>query len=213
MTRKDQCKYVKRSSKKPLVDLLAQEVAPNQYTSIPATGQALDLNLMREEACGAPITPNSTCAGSPCDSQFLESAGNNPPLFDGYTPHVSGPVSESAAPISDIASIRDRWLYPYLDDSPARYAVMAHSMTFLCRVFRTYPRMTSRRNQLPPFMHPAQISKNVPLPLANCFTLSRMWEGRSVISDGDLMEATVGRELDRLFTEVVPFSSECVEIP
>lgn len=96
--------------------------------------------------------------------------------------------------------VRDRWLYPYLDHSPARYAVMQHSMMFLCRAFRTYPRMMSRKGNVLPFMHPAQVSGPLPLPLANCFTLSRMWEGRN--GDGGLMEEIVCRELNKLFNEV-----------
>jgi hypothetical protein len=109
----------------------------------------------------------------------------------------------------NIAPIRNRWLYPYVENSPIRHAVQEQSMTFLCRIFRTYPRMMARRGQkLPPFIHTAQVSCGlVPLPLTNCFVLSRMWEGRTMADGGgELIEATIRQEVARLLNEVYAFS-------
>ncbi len=135
---------------------------------------------------------------TPASTGYCERVHKTHPAIS--QPSAVEPTSIYSPPSNGIGPMRDRWLYPYLDQSPARYAVMQHSMMFLCRVFRTYPKMMSRKENLPPFIHPAQISEALPLPLANCFTLSRMWEGR----DGSrgLMEDTVGRELNKLFNEV-----------
>jgi hypothetical protein len=80
-----------------------------------------------------------------------------------------------------IASMRERWMYPYISGVPAKIQALHQNITFLCRVFRTYPRMISRTEHLPPFMHEAQITGgNVPLPLANCFSLSRISVSKTI---------------------------------
>lgn len=41
--------------------------------------------------------------------------------------------STAAPPSNNITQIRDRWLYPYIEKSPEKHAVMKQSMSFLCR--------------------------------------------------------------------------------
>ena len=45
------------------------------------------------------------------------------------------------------------------------------------RILCVYPKMLVQKDQLPPVIHPWQTSaKPVPLPLANCIALVRMWQ-------------------------------------
>jgi len=53
----------------------------------------------------------------------------------------------------------------------------------------------------PPFIHPLQIERGtVPLALANCYSLVRMWELRADGSEA-IVTATVQREMERLLEE------------
>jgi hypothetical protein len=75
-------------------------------------------------------------------------------------------------------------------------------MQLLCGVLKTYPRMMSHREQLPPMIHHSQVSTHgTPLPLVNCFSLMRMWEGR-LNGDEMIVEETIQREMTRLFHKV-----------
>jgi hypothetical protein len=154
-----------------------------------------------------PVTPNSECSGS---TRYASGSIQRRDQIQTYgaSPNTNKVIdsseesSEVITPENDIAQIRERWLYPFVDQSPARYAVMYHSMCYICRIFRTYPRMMARNNQLPPIIHPSQLTTGtIPLPLANCFTLTRMWEGGAK-GTGDLVQETISREMTRLFNEV-----------
>lgn len=131
---------------------------------------------------------------------------NTPPELPSAAsvPHTPGSSPVPQVQPDDAAAAQDRWLYPYIGHPPARYSVMKQSMSYLCRIFRTYPKIMARREQLPPFIHPAQLAGgNIPLPLANCFALSRMWGGRKEEDqDGDIIKNTIQHEMKRLFSEV-----------
>jgi hypothetical protein len=76
--------------------------------------------------------------------------------------------------------------------------------SYLSRILRTYPRMMSRREQLPPFIHETQTSsENITAPLAYCFALARMWEssGKGVIGK-DIIESSIRQEMDNQFNKV-----------
>lgn len=127
----------------------------------------------------------------------------SPCTFESFSRHIETSFKATVPLSNNTDTIRDRWLYPYVEDSPAKFAMLEHSMEYLCRVLRTYPKMMSRREQLPPFIHPLQVSgDDLSLPLANCFTLSKMWEG-SAEPAGALVEQTIKREMERLFNEVL----------
>jgi hypothetical protein len=55
-------------------------------------------------------------------------------------------------------------------------ALLNHSMEFIFRVLRSWPRMLAEEFQTPPLIHHTHIadSKRLPTPLANCFTLVKM---------------------------------------
>ncbi|EXJ59504.1 uncharacterized protein A1O5_12129 [Cladophialophora psammophila CBS 110553] len=71
--------------------------------------------------------------------------------------------------------IRARWLeslLPSMDQRPKPFH--ASTMAFVTRVFKSYPRMFLTEN-LPPFIHWAQMAYRVAEPLANCMNIARMW--------------------------------------
>ncbi|KAL2813047.1 hypothetical protein BDW59DRAFT_35202 [Aspergillus cavernicola] len=64
-------------------------------------------------------------------------------------------------------------------ESPAA-ALATHSMEFIFRVLRSWPRMLAEDFQTPPIIHHTQIADSMALPqtLANCITLVKMWHGQ-----------------------------------
>lgn len=105
--------------------------------------------------------------------------------------------------ITDSASIRNRWLQSFLPSSSQRAKVLQpHTVQYLSCVFRSYSRQLLRPGCYPPFIHPLQmVDGKIPLPLANCFSLIRMWVTREPGSD-ILIAETVKNEMQRLFDEV-----------
>lgn len=112
-------------------------------------------------------------------------------------------MSTDEEAIEDLMSpIRDRWLYPVFSTQPTTCDPEKSTVQFYGQILRTYPQMMVSKDQLPPIIHPWQLStKPVPLPLANCFSLVRLWEGRAD-GAGQLIDETVGREMKRLLNEV-----------
>lgn len=147
-------------------------------------------------------TPLSTdalsCASATLSNRTIETeATSNQSPKDLGSPEQTGQL----VPNEDFNVIRDRWLYPYIEPSPLSYALREQSMFYLCRVFRTYPRMMARRERLPPMIHPTQASQDMPLPLKNCLSITRMWEGGAEEASS-LVQGTIEREMERLFAEV-----------
>ncbi|KAK2760402.1 hypothetical protein FQN54_002472 [Arachnomyces sp. PD_36] len=90
--------------------------------------------------------------------------------------------SGSHLPGDDSSRIMESILNQYPLDQPTespKVALAKHSMELIFRVMRTWPRMLAEEFQLPPLIHPTQRSaKELPLPLANCITLTKMWGGQ-----------------------------------
>jgi hypothetical protein len=82
-------------------------------------------------------------------------------------------------------------------------ALLHHSMEFIFRVLRSWPRMLAEEFQTPPLIHHTQIadSKRLPKPLANCFTLVKMWHGRCQGSD-EMVHRLIENEVNTLLTKV-----------
>lgn len=74
---------------------------------------------------------------------------------------------------------------------------------FVIRVLKSWPRIMAmhQTDGLPPIIHKIQFEHGTPRPLANCFTLAKMWAGHADGS-GDLVMHTVLKELRRLIDEV-----------
>ncbi|OJD19531.1 hypothetical protein AJ78_00502 [Emergomyces pasteurianus Ep9510] len=75
-----------------------------------------------------------------------------------------------------------------------------HSMEVILRVTRTWPRMMAKGNQLPPIIHPSQLSNgNIATPLANCFAISKMWDGQRR-GGINLVQQTVKKEIQAIIS-------------
>lgn len=184
-----------------------QQTWDGQITSmdyLPPNGQGMpDQNVpVASENSSNHSTPLSTnapsCASTKLSNRTIDTAAtsNQSPKDSDYHEQTGQLV-----PDADFSLIRDRWLYPYIEPSPLSYALREQSMFYLCRVFRTYPRMMARRERLPPMIHPMQASQEMPLPLKNCFSITRMWEGGAEEASS-LVQGTIEREMERLFAEV-----------
>ncbi|PGH09148.1 hypothetical protein GX51_00902 [Blastomyces parvus] len=78
------------------------------------------------------------------------------------------------------------------------YSLTHHTMQMLFRIAKTWPRMMARGIQLPPIIHPKQVSDgNMPLPLANCFALVKMWHGQPH-GGASIVQQTVKREMQMI---------------
>jgi hypothetical protein len=112
---------------------------------------------------------------------------------------TSHPTAATTPPID---SISDQWvmsLLPSIDTTPT---LAKHSMEVLLRVIGTWPHMMAKEFQLPPIIHASQVSrKSRPLPLANCFTLVKMWHGQCH-GTSTIVQDTVVKEMKTLFENV-----------
>ncbi|KAJ5772652.1 hypothetical protein N7520_003181 [Penicillium odoratum] len=90
-------------------------------------------------------------------------------------------------------------------ESPSQTDAVAlsnHSMELIFRVLRSWPRMLAEEFQLPPLFHSTHIAQRntLPLPLANCITLTKMWHGRCGGAD-EIVRKTIIKELDSIATQ------------
>lgn len=171
---------------------------------LPPNGQGVsDQNApVASEHSSNHSTPRST-ASTGCLSATLSSRTIDTAATSNHSPKDSNypEQTDQLVPDEDFNVIRDRWLYPYIEPSPLSYALREQSMFYLCRVFRTFPRMMARRERLPPMIHPMQATQEMKLPLKNCFSITRMWEGGAEEASS-LVQGTIEREMERLFAEV-----------
>ncbi|KAL2840550.1 hypothetical protein BJY01DRAFT_17217 [Aspergillus pseudoustus] len=81
-------------------------------------------------------------------------------------------------------------------------ALLNHSMEFIFRVLRSWPRMLAEEFQTPPLIHHTHIadSKRLSMQLANCFTLVKMWHGRCQGSD-EMVHRLIQNEVNTLLTK------------
>ncbi|KAK2740498.1 hypothetical protein FQN55_008841 [Onygenales sp. PD_40] len=83
--------------------------------------------------------------------------------------------------------------------------LVLHSMELILRVTRTWPRKMARGTQLPPFIHSTQmLGDNIPTPLANCFTLVKMWDGQCRGGNSIVLQ-TVKKETQNLLSTYQTF--------
>ncbi|KAF2808058.1 uncharacterized protein BDZ99DRAFT_391543 [Mytilinidion resinicola] len=103
---------------------------------------------------------------------------------------------------------------PFLEQLDSTPPLARHSMEVLLRVMKTWPKMLAKEFQPPPLLHtsqmyhiltnqnprilPEQSAHPVPQPLANCFTISKMWAGQCEGASGIVTE-TVTKEMESLF--------------
>jgi hypothetical protein len=115
-------------------------------------------------------------------------------------------------PNPNAENIRHRWLKPYIvtpaghDETPKVYH--PSTIQYISQTLSTYPRHMLSDEEVPPVIHSAQIrGENIPVALANCYSLVRMWE-RIVPGSEGLVVNTLAKEMNRL-AEEVPHHSNC----
>lgn len=103
----------------------------------------------------------------------------------------------------DAIKIRNRWLGDFIPSFGQRAKNHPPSITlFISRVLKTYSTILLTEGHLPPFIHPAQLSgPDVPTPLANCFSLIRLWDGQ-VRGSENMVREIIRNEMNRLYEEV-----------
>ncbi|KAH6635763.1 hypothetical protein F5144DRAFT_155445 [Chaetomium tenue] len=94
-------------------------------------------------------------------------------------------------------------------NTPNNDLVVRHTMHFVIRVLKTWPRMMAAHHtaQLPPPIHRLQLVDGVPTPLANCYALVKMW---SEHTDGsrELVKNTILHEIERLLGEYTTYNED-----
>ncbi|GAD91571.1 hypothetical protein CNBE1820 [Paecilomyces variotii No. 5] len=110
--------------------------------------------------------------------------------------------------IADSTQIRNRWLETFLpSDNQIPKTFLPYTVQFLSCVLGSYPKYMLRDACVPPIIHGLQVDTNeLPLALANCYSLVRMWETRAAGSEA-IVTSTVQREMERLIEEV--FVTKC----
>jgi hypothetical protein len=142
------------------------------------------------------------------------------PPGDDTSEAVTSPVAEPDAEINEprhspdfalqgiasrlvISDHRRQVLLGNAPNTPRSDVVVKHTMHFVIRVLKSWPRLMAAHDtaQLPPIIHRLQLSDGIPTPLANCYTLVKMWAGHA---DGSrsLVRNTILQEVRRLLDEV-----------
>jgi hypothetical protein len=150
--------------------------------------RGLDCHYLTSDPSSVPTTiPASVCDPSETENSSLYAA----------------PASIESPSTAESIRIGSRWLdalIPPTGHTPKNLTVP--TVHYMSRVLKSYPKITARKEpQLPPIIHPRQSAVPQP-PLANCRSLLRMWEAKAPGSESMVRE-TVGREMSRLFVEVM----------
>lgn len=111
-----------------------------------------------------------------------------------------------ASGIDNLQTLEEIMLPFSPQQSPAENVPLAltkHSMELIFRVLRTWPKMLAEEFQAPPLFHATQLTPGMklPLPLATCITLTKMWNGTCEGAE-DLVRKTILRELGNLVDRV-----------
>lgn len=94
-----------------------------------------------------------------------------------------------------------------LGSAPATYsdsgAVAQHMVSFVVRTLKSWLLLMGSYHTalLPPMIHRVQLEDGLPAPLANCYTLIKMWNGHNEQSRS-LVRSSILLEVQRLLTEV-----------
>lgn len=145
-------------------------------------------------------------------------AGSPSSLFSIAAPAPDGAPEAVTSPARDLVSgtleagepelvISDQRRQALLWTAPKTLitgAAPQHAMHFVIRVLKSWPRMMATHDPgliLPPVIHRAQLEYGMPKPLANCYTLVKMWAGQAVGSR-ELVQTTILLEVRRLLSDV-----------
>jgi hypothetical protein len=108
-------------------------------------------------------------------------------------------------PFADSSDIQNRWITSFF--SPGAQIpknIHPHTVQYVACVLRSYPKYMLHDKGVPPIIHPKQVgAKWLSEPLANCYSLVRLWEG-CVQGSETMIANTVKQEMERLVSEVRP---------
>jgi hypothetical protein len=86
--------------------------------------------------------------------------------------------------------------------------LIRHSMEYIFRILRTWPRMVAKGVQLPPIIHPLQgPSPDGSKRLSNCFAVARMWYGQ-LPGTRELVQDTARGEIREILSSVRDLGSD-----
>jgi hypothetical protein len=125
-------------------------------------------------------------------------SSRRPPVGDGQRRG-----STVATPNLHISEQRREELLVSTPSPPELNAGTQHTMHFIIRVLKSWPRMMAAHDLavLPPMIHNVQLEHGMPTPLANCSTLAKMW-AEHVEGSSQLVRGSIAQEVQRLFREV-----------
>ncbi|QYT03673.1 hypothetical protein H0G86_010619 [Trichoderma simmonsii] len=156
--------------------------------------------------CGTESTPRSQTDTSQDNASDRDSTADTVTTESEISREVlenfAGANSEPIAPELVISNYRRRLILNEARRTPNTDPVARHTMHFVIRVLKSWPRMMGSylTNQLPPMIHRLQFADGIPIPLANCCTLAKMWIMHSEESR-DLVQRTVHNEVRRLLRD------------
>lgn len=165
-----------------------------ETTRADQTSEALIANLDAFESTAANL---STIFGPDC-GLFDPNLNPSLNLFDNF---------DASIPNSQLSVIRaggNQTALSILPSTATTPSLVRHSMEFILRVLRTWPRMMAKGVQLPPMIHPTQ-SPSVTKSkwLSNCYTIVKMWFGQCP-GTSEIVQGTVKREMEEIMSTVCP---------
>lgn len=171
----------------PVTRIVSELIPGNKQVGAQATASSPNINIPEN----SPVAPPQTL-----ETDLVINNNNN--LNFTYPDLV---------PVHDAEAIRDKWLGTFLA-SPDQVSKAIHPFTvqYISRVLKTYPQRMLQEGGIPPFIHPMQVlveqnGGTIPLALANCYCLVRMWMNR-VPGSENMVAATVQAEMKRIADEV-----------
>lgn len=135
---------------------------------------------------------DSSCSNASFDAAIIETL---------VTESTYPAIDKNRTALKDLSGIRGRWLSHIWLGNGKTSKLNKSAVYFYGQILRTYPQIMSSKDQLPPIIHPWQISTSVPVPIANCRSLVHIWEDRANGST-ELAIDSIRREMSRLFKEV-----------
>jgi hypothetical protein len=114
-----------------------------------------------------------------------------------------GDVPDGIVPELVISKQRRRAILGSPNPDASSNILAKQTMFFVIRVLRSWPRMIADDHtcQHPPMVHHVQLTNGLPVPLANCYTLVKMWLSYEEGSR-ELVNNTIVQEVRRLLREV-----------
>ena len=227
-TRNDTCEYVtskqsrklqQRSQKSPDRESVSSSCPENERTGFGLTDQNCSTTLLGGGSVNNAERRNIS-SSTQINNNSVTPVSNSAPAYrpEGESSHLwqepNQPGGEAVRRVRVSPEAHNGLTVHIGNDTAGRECEVQSSghqspdstkcVSFVTRILRTYARMMSGGEQLPPFIHESQVSSaSITTPLQNCFVFSRMWKsGSRGISGRDIVESSIRREMDRLLGEV-----------